>query len=131
MMTAAQVTADILSHAACPEGVAWAAGKTSDDIWRTADPQAVLYLFWWAAQNMGTPGWAPKDRVLVVLGEIIPIALKFVSKKESVEARVSYAATDPLRFFHYLIRQIPEEGTTRLAYYTEILPLVRTLRASL
>jgi hypothetical protein len=67
MLTPEQVMADVVSHAACAEGIAWVTGKDSDQVWAATDEMAAPYLFWWAVQNAGQPGWHPTADILSVL----------------------------------------------------------------
>jgi hypothetical protein len=124
-MNTNEIMANILSHNACPEGVAWARGKDSNAFWGTSDIEAAPYLFWIAAKNADLPGWKTNSEIQAVLKTLVAIAGKYVAEPERLR-NVFARDTDSLHFFNWMTRQIGEAKQPE--YYAEILSVVKELR---
>lgn len=128
-MTADEILANITSHNACAEGVAWAAGKDGKTFWSTSDDFAAPYLFWFAAKNADQAGFASTLQIMNVLKSLAILAGKYNADSHYFETKLLYSTETPLEFFTMITRRIGFEN--RLAYYAEILPIVRTLESTI
>ncbi len=133
MLTANEVMTNIISHGACADGVVWATGKNSDQMWASTDEHAAEYLFWWAAKNAGQPGWKSVEDVWGTLSEILDLVTPRLGAAPYLYMTLKNDKTDPVDFFYRLVREVRGENDAEeffQAYLTDILPIIKTLGVS-
>jgi hypothetical protein len=134
MLTSEQVMGNIVSHGACVEGVAWAVGKDSNAIWAATDEMAAPYLFWWAVQNAGQPGWHPTTDILSTLSALMGMYDDYNEVNQSILAAEfaligSNSFTEDSLKFYSRIEQVvrwknPDPAVTT-AFRIKILPTIK------
>jgi hypothetical protein len=132
MITAEQVMENIVSHGACAEGVAWAVGKDSDAIWASTDEMAAPYLFWWATQNAGQPGWHSTADILSVLAALMGMHDDYNADNQPILANeFSFiGSTGDILMFYARIEQVVRwknpDPAAMTAFRIRILPTIKT-----
>ncbi len=135
-MSAAEVMANLFAHVACPEGVAWAAGKDSDAMWAADDELAAPYLFWWVIQNAGQTSWPTAGDVIFALQQFVIHAATFVGIESPIvlnlieELKQSYTWFGAWQVYTRIELELHDKEVSE--YRTMILPVLkRALRPSL
>ena len=129
-MTVEEVNANLIQHGCCDAGFVWCKNRTSAEVWATTDPGIATGLFWWAAKNADTPGWATSDEVKQVLATILSVAEKYLVSYVDLLRSELLENPNPPSFtarLEYLNLQDNADPAARDSWCVEILPTIKGL----